>query len=196
MVGPIWPGLGRDPFTRCCSPSETDNIGVTRTCLMGLTRSGRWCSDASPRMAQNWLEKITGVPFHVQVCPPQVWLSLWMTWPGWPRANFDTLSLFAMYVYTNLILFLWTQSWYSWATVFTDLPDSRYPIKLNHAVSTTSVSHSKIKTLSKCDLLFPLFGKAFTHQWQIEHFCNFYFCTLKERNDCGHSCVKFIFRFS
>ena len=31
------------------------------------------------------------------------------------------------------------------ATVFRDLPDSRYPMKLNHAVSTNSVSHSKIK---------------------------------------------------
>ena len=35
-MGPIWPGLGRDPFARCCAPSKTDNSGVTRTCLMGL----------------------------------------------------------------------------------------------------------------------------------------------------------------
>ena len=38
------------------------------------------------------------------------------------------------------------------ATVFRDLPDSRYPMKLNHAVSTNSVSHSKIKPL--CKLIF------------------------------------------
>ena len=86
--------------------------------------------------------------------------------------------------------------WNSSATVFTDFPDSRYPIKLNHAFSTNSVSHSKIKSLCKFDLLFPLCGKAFTHQWQIEHFCNFYFCTLEEKNECGQSCVKCITMFS
>ena len=54
------------------------------------------------------LENVIGVPFRTQICPPHVWLrglSLWMTWP---RPIFDTISLFVTYVYTNLILLLWT----------------------------------------------------------------------------------------
>ena len=139
----------------------------------------------------NLLENIIGVPFHIQVCPPQVWLSLWMTWP---RAIFDIFQPVCnvrLYEFDTVVV----DTWYSSSTVFTDLPDSRYPIKLNHAVPTTSVSHSKMKPLCKFDLLFPFCGKAFTHQWQIGHFCNFYFCTLEEKNDCVHSCVQFLFKF-
>ena len=101
-------------------------------------------------------------------------------WPDLGRSLTLSAYLFVKYVYTNLIL-LCVDTWNSSATVFTDLPDSRYPIKLNHAVSTNSVSHSKIKPVCKCDLLFPLCGKAVTHQWQIEHFCYFFFCTLHGR---------------
>ena len=79
-----------------------DNSGAMRTSLNYGVRMSfhEWHN--------NRLENVIGVPFRTQVCPPHVWLrglSLWMTWP---RPIFDTISLFLTYVYTNLILLLWT----------------------------------------------------------------------------------------
>ena len=112
----------------------------------GPYRSGRWCLDASPctNGAKLVGKRHWGTIFHIQVCPPQVWLNLWI---AWSPAIFDTFSLhFVMYVYLCEFDTVLVDTWYSSATVFTDLPDSRYPMKLNHAISiNTSVSHSKIK---------------------------------------------------
>ena len=70
-----------------------DNSGAMRMCLI--------VPEDGVRMSLNrW---IIGVPFRTQVCPPPVWLSLWMTWP---RPIFDTISLFVTNVYKNLILLL------------------------------------------------------------------------------------------
>ena len=56
-----------------------------------------------------------------------------------------------LYKFDIVVVDTWTHETVP-ATVFRDLPDSRYPMKLNHAVSTNSVSHSKIKPL--CKLIF------------------------------------------
>ena len=133
----------------------------------------------------NGLENVIDVPFRNQVCPPQVWFSLWTTWP---RAIFDTTSLS---VASDSFHIVAVDTWNSSATVRTDFSWFQVP---NHAVPNNSVSHSKIKPF-KFDLLFLLCGKAFTHQWHIVNFCNFYFCTVEEQNECVHSCIKFIVIF-
>ena len=99
MVGPIWPGLARDPFAQCCAPQKPDKQrGRDEDVPYGVRMSFQ-------EWHNNRLGNVIGVPFRTQVCPPHVWLSLWMTWP---RPMFDTTSLFVTYVYTNLILLLWT----------------------------------------------------------------------------------------
>ena len=185
-------GLGWG-IARCCAPSNTDNSGETRTCLMGLiVPEDGVRMPLHARMAQhlvgerNWCTIPHSSLFSTGVVKSVDDLTLGDLWHFQPVCNVRLYELDTAVV---------VDTWYSSATVFTDLPDSRFPIKLNQAVSTTSVSHSKIKPLCKFDLLCPLCGKAFTHQWQIEHFCNFYFCTLEEKNYCVHLCIKCIFSF-
>ena len=76
MVGPIWPGLSRDPFAQCCATQKPDRqLGRDEDVPYGVRMSfHEWHN--------NRLENVIGVPFRTQVCPPQVWLkglSLWMT---------------------------------------------------------------------------------------------------------------------
>ena len=62
-----------------CAPPKTDRLarrGRTCTCLI--------VPEEGVRMPlHEWhnkgLDNVIGVPFCIQVCPPQVWLSLWMT---------------------------------------------------------------------------------------------------------------------
>ena len=81
-----------------------DNSGAMRMCLKLSVRKMVFGCHSTNGTRTGWrLENVIGVPFRTQVCPPQVWLSLWMTWT---RPIFDTISLFVTYVYTNLILLL------------------------------------------------------------------------------------------
>ena len=177
MVGPIWLGLARDPFAQCCAPQKPDRqLGRDEDVPYGVRMSfHEW---------HNRLENLIGVPFRTHVCPPQVWLrglSLWMTWP---RPIFDTISLFVTYVYTNLILLLWTLIWTHEtvpATVFRYLPDSRYPMKLNHGVSTNSVSHSKIEPLCKLIFCFHYVERHLHIDGKFSIFATFTFAPWKRK---------------
>ena len=115
VVGPIWNGLARDPFARCRAPPKTDRqLGRDEGVPFC---SWRWCSDASPRMAHpKGLKNVIDVPFHIHVCPVDDLTSV------------DLWHYQLTYVYTNLIIVV--DRWNSSPTVFTDPPDSRYPIKI------------------------------------------------------------------
>ena len=108
---------------------------------------------------------------------------------------FDTIGLFIMiYVYTNFMLLLWTHETVL-ETLFMNLSDFRYPIKLNHAVSTNSGVHSKLRSLCKSIFCFHCVERLLHINGNLNIFCNFYFCTFEEKNVCGHSCVTRIFMF-
>ena len=67
------------------------------------------------------------------------------------------------------------------ATVFRDLPDSRYPMKLNHAVSTNSVSHSKIKPLCKLVFCFHYVERHLLINGKLRIFATFTFAPWKRK---------------
>ena len=156
MVGPIWPGLARDPFALCWASQNPDRqLGCNEDVPY---HSGRWCSDASPRMAQQQVgERHWCTIPHTSLSSTGVVKSV----DDLTSADLCTISLFVTYVYTNLILLWWTHETVP-ATVFRDLPDSRYPMKLNHAVSTNSLSHSKIKPLCKLIFCFHYVERHYT----------------------------------
>ena len=74
-----------------------DNSTAMRMCFI-VPGEGVWM--LSHRWHSDGLENVIDALFRIQVCPPQVWLNLWTTWP-WEI--FDTPSVASKQLWTTLI---------------------------------------------------------------------------------------------
>ena len=185
MVGPIWPGLatGIHSLDVVLLNNLIDNSGEMRTCLNYGVRMSfhEW---------HNRLENVIGVPFRKSLSSTGVVKSvddltsadLW---------HYQPVCDLRLYKFDIVVVDTWTHETVP-ATVFRDLPDSRYPMKLNHAVQPLL---SLIQRKSHCVSwsFVSIMWKGIYTSMANWAFCDFYFCTLEEKNVCVHSCVTCIF---
>ena len=139
-----------------------------------------WYSDVFPRMAQqqvgerHWCTiphtslSSTGV---VKSVDDLTSADLW---------HYQPVCDLRLYKCDIVVVDTWTHETVP-ATVFRDLPDSRYPMQLNHAVSTNSVSHSKIKPLCKLIFCFHYVERHLHINGKLSIFATFAFAPWKRK---------------